>query len=86
VTALVILPHPRRWVLAIAAPGNLINPAHALAQFARVAAVVVVGLQKSATRGREVGRQGMQIAGIVFLAIARPAVQLLEDVEGEGID
>mmetsp|Transcript_21089 Transcript_21089/g.81860 ORF Transcript_21089/g.81860 Transcript_21089/m.81860 type:complete len:274 (-) Transcript_21089:129-950(-) len=78
--------HARGRVVAVAAAGNLVDAAHALPQLAVAAPKLEVLLQKGAAARREVRRQRMQVARIVLLAVGRPALGLLPNVEGEGVD
>lgn len=66
--------------------GKFIHAARALAQFTVVAPYLKIMLQTGVTGGRQVGSLRAEVAGIVFLAVIRPAVQLLEDIKGEGVD
>ncbi|MCY1368808.1 hypothetical protein D9M69_558100 [compost metagenome] len=77
--------HPQRGVVAVAAAGNLIDAAYASAQFPGIPAELVVLLQERLAGGREVTRQGVQVARVVVVAVAGPALQLLPDIEGEGV-
>ena len=73
-------------VVAVATAGNLVDAANTLPQFAIAAAELEVLLQEGAAARREVGRQRIQVARVVLLAVGRPALGLLPDVEGEGVD
>src|SRR5690606_8325162 len=75
----------RGRIFAIPAPGNLVDAADALTQLTAGAPVLVVLLQKGAAARRQVGRQRVQVACIVLLAVRGPALHLLPDVEREGI-
>src|SRR3989344_3822203 len=76
----------RCGVVAVAAAGDLVDAAHALAQLARAAAVVVVGPQEGLAGRGEVRRKRVEVARVVLFAIRGPAVERLKHVEREGID
>ncbi len=66
--------------------GKFIHAARAFAEFTTVAAHLKIMLQPGVTGRRQVGAQRAEIAGIVLLAVIRPAVKLLEDIKGEGVN
>src|SRR5690606_18939241 len=72
--------------IAVTSAGNLVDASYALTQLAAVAPSGKVLFQKCSTSGRQVGGQRVNVAGVIFLTVRRPSVQLLEDIEGERVD
>ncbi|MNY48702.1 hypothetical protein D3C86_1840550 [compost metagenome] len=64
---------------------NLVHAPFAFAQLASVAAQLEVLLQVGFAAGGEIGVQAVDVVLVIGLAIGRPAVHLLEDVEAEGV-
>src|SRR3546814_2441272 len=64
--------HARRGVVAVPAAGDFVDAAHALAQLARAAAVVVVRAQEGLAGRGEVRRERVEVARVVLFAVRRP--------------